>query len=173
MNLKIAAATLALFPVLAFSQPSLVVTPKLQGNQLTVSTEFLADPANPVAALIYEVKMDTAGRGYSKAAINTSSCVSGLPAGFSGLCNPATKDGAVRVVIYSSDPTKGLPSGTIGQFTLPASAVKLAREGEIELGFVEFTSTSAQVIQGETLVDVEPGLRVNSRSGNARAKKAD
>lgn len=141
----------------AHASPALIVTPSQGKGEVTYTVEFVADKKAPVSALIYEFKTrpnsSKAATVGSNPAVKLAGCTSGLRAPFSGVCNPATTDGSVRVVVYSSQPGAELPSGTIGRITLPRSLSKIAGSGAPELGFVEFTSPQGQVIEGETLVD--------------------
>lgn len=158
MNKFLLATLLGAASSAAVASPALIVTPVSRGkSDVTYNVEFVADKAAPVSALIYEFKTSPNAKKAvtvgENAQVKLASCTAGLRAPFSGVCNPATADGSVRVVVYSSQPGATLPSGTIGQISLPRSLAKMAGGGAPELGFVEFTSPEGQVIQGETLVD--------------------
>lgn len=159
MNKFLLATLLGVASTAASAAPALIVTPsQTKGATVTYTVEFVADKRAPVSALIYEFKTSDAmsKKGVTVGTnpqVKLAGCTSGLRSPFSGVCNPATADGSVRVVVYSAQPGAVLPSGTIGEIVVPRSLAKAAGNGAPELGFVEFTSPEGTVIQGETLVD--------------------
>jgi hypothetical protein len=135
------AAALTFASVSAVAAPSVLATVDKQGG---ISLEFVADAANPVSAFDIKIPLNAAA---AKASV-PEECLK-APRGFTALCN--VHEGMFKAVVYTTNPDRALPSGSLGYIKLPAGAVSLAKSGEVQGVIVGAYNGHSMAVTAEVL----------------------
>ena len=144
--MKILLYVLAIVPTLALSAPKLTITFS-QSDPGLVYFDFKADESTPVSG--FQARMVLPSKPKK---VEISECASLVAKGNFGGCG--YKAGVYTLLVYNNN-NEAIGSTSIGAVYFPPSMLKAAKNGEIELVDVQFSSSEAYLVNGDIEITYE------------------